>query len=53
MSWAITIMFSKRDIWAVCFGLQQFFSKDSLYLEKNYYKSSQTFGPKSLNVLKT
>ena len=42
-----------RHISAVCFGLQQFFSKDSLYLEKNYCKPSQTFGGKSLNVPNT
>jgi hypothetical protein len=35
-----TIMFSERDILAVCFGLQQFFSKDSLHLEKNCCKAS-------------
>jgi hypothetical protein len=46
-------MFSERDILAVCFGLQHFFSKDSLYLEKNYCKALQTFGQKSLNVPKT
>lgn len=46
-------MYSARDIFAVCFGLQQFFSKDSLYLEKNYCKTSQTFGEKSLNVPNT
>ena len=46
-------MFSERDILAVCFGLQQIFSKDSLYLEKIYCKSSQTFGQKSPNVPKT
>ena len=46
-------MFSERDILAVCFGLRQFFSKDSLHLEKNYRKASQTFGQKSLNVPKT
>ena len=46
-------MFSARDISAVCFGLQQFFSKDSLHLEKNYCKPSQTFGGKSLIVPKT
>jgi len=48
-----TIMFSKRDIFAVRFGLQQIFSKDSLYLEKIYCKSSRTFGEKSLIVPKT
>jgi len=47
------MMFSQRDILAVCFGLQQFFSKGSLHLEKNCRKSSQTFGQKSLNVVKT
>jgi len=46
-------MFSERDIWAVCYGLQQFFSKDSLHLEKNYCKTLQTFAPKPLNVPKT
>ena len=46
-------MFSERDILAVCFGLQQFFSKDSLHLEKNCCKASQTFGQKSLIVAKT
>ena len=53
MAWLTTIMFSKRDILAVCFGLRKKFSKDSLYLENFLRKSSQTFGQKSLNVLKT
>jgi hypothetical protein len=48
-----TIMFSKRDIFAVSINLQQFFSKDSLYLEKNYCKLMNTFGEKSLIVWKT
>ncbi len=39
-----------RDIFSVCFSLQQFCSIDSLYLEQNYCKPSQTFGKKSLNV---
>jgi hypothetical protein len=43
-------MYSARNIFAVCFGLQQFFSKDSLYLEKNYCKALQTFGKKFLIV---
>jgi hypothetical protein len=49
----VIILFSKRDIFTVRFGLQQIFSIDSLYLEKIYCKSSRTFGKKSLNVLKT
>ena len=45
-----TIMYTARDIFAVRFGLQQIFSKDSLYLEKIYCKASRTFGEKSLIV---
>ena len=47
------MLFPKRDIFAVCFGLWQQFSKDSLYLENSYHKSSQTFGEKSLIVSST
>jgi 2-C-methyl-D-erythritol 4-phosphate cytidylyltransferase len=43
-------LFPKRDIFAVCFGLWQQCSKDSLHLEHSCHKSSQTFGKKSLNV---
>ena len=43
-------MYSARDIFAVCFGLQQFFPKDFFHLEKNCCKASQTFGKKSLIV---
>jgi len=46
------ILFSTRDISAVCYGLQQFCSKDSLHLEQNYCKSLQTFAGKSLIMLK-
>jgi len=47
------VLFPKRDIFAVRFGLQQIFSKDSLYLEKIYCKASRTFGEKSLIVSST
>jgi len=46
-------MCSARDIFAVCFGLQQKCSKVSLYLEHFCCKSSQTFGEKSPNVPNT
>lgn len=46
------ILASTRNIFAVCFGLRQFCSKDSLYLEQNCRKSSQTFGEKFLIVWK-
>jgi len=39
-----------RDIFAVCFGLWQQCSKDSLHLEHSCHNSSQTFGKKSLIV---
>jgi hypothetical protein len=43
-------MSSARDIFAVCFGLRQKCSKDSLHLEHFCRKASQTFGEKSLIV---
>jgi len=48
-----TIVYSARDILAVRYGLQQIFSKDSLYLEKICCKSSRTFAQKSLIVPNT
>jgi hypothetical protein len=47
----VAIIFSARDIFSVCFGLRQQFSKGSLYLENSCRKSLQTFGEKSLIVL--
>jgi hypothetical protein len=54
------VLLPKRDIFgpqaghsllfAESGGLQKFFSKDSLHLEKNCCKASETFGEKSLIV---
>ena len=44
------ILPSTRNIFAVCFGLWQQCSKDSLHLEHSYHKSLQTFGKKFLIV---
>jgi len=46
------LLLSTRNIFAVCFGLQQKCSKVSLYLEHFCCKPSQTFGEKFLNVWK-
>jgi len=50
--WTV-IMCSTRDILAVRYGLQQIFSKDSLYLEKICCKPLRTFAQKSLIVSNT
>jgi len=52
MNGSIGIVFSARIIFAVCYGLQQKCSKDSLYLEHFCCKTLQTFGEKILIVPK-
>ena len=47
------IIFSERDISAVCFGLQQICFIEALVYEQIYRKALRTFGKKSLIVSST